>query len=199
MNFYGNSLMKLIDELHRLPGIGKKSAQRIAFHLIGLDDDSVKNFADVILKAKKDIKYCSQCQTLTDKELCIICLNEKRDKSIIMIVEQPQDMSAYERTKEYKGVYHVLHGAISPMNNVSPSDLKIKELLKRLSDDNVVEIIIATNPNVEGEATAMYLSKLIKPLSIKVTRIAHGVPIGGDIEYIDEITLSRALEYRTIM
>lgn len=191
--------MKLIDELHKLPGIGKKSAQRIAFHLIGLDDDSVKNFTDVILKAKSDIKYCNECQTLTDKQLCIICSNEKRDKSIIMIVEQPQDMSAYERTKEYKGVYHVLHGAISPMNNVSPSDLKIKELLKRLSDDNVVEIIIATNPNVEGEATAMYLSKLIKPLSIKVTRIAHGVPIGGDIEYIDEITLSRALEYRTIM
>ncbi len=196
MNFYGNDLTKLINELGSLPGIGRKSAQRLAFHIIALDSEKVNSLAQAILDAKSNIKYCSICQNITDSEICHICSDEKRDKSIIMVVEDPRDMAAYEKTREFKGYYHVLHGLISPMNGVAPTDIKIRELLERLASDNIKEVIIATNPNIEGEATALYISKLIKLVGIKVTRIAQGVPIGGDIEYVDEVTLSRALDGR---
>ncbi len=196
MNFYGNDLTRLIEELGSLPGIGHKSAQRLAFHIIALDSEKVNSLSQAILDAKNNIRYCSICQNITDSSECHICTDDKRDKSVIMVVEDPRDMAAYEKTREFKGYYHVLHGLISPMNGVAPSDIKIKELLGRLADDYVKEVIIATNPNIEGEATALYISKLIKGLGIKVTRIAQGVPIGGDIEYVDEITLSRALDGR---
>ncbi len=196
MNFYGNDLTRLIEELGSLPGIGHKSAQRIAFHIISLDKERVNSIASAITSAKENIKYCSICQNITDMDPCHICSDQKRDKSIIMVVEDPRDMAAYEKTREFKGYYHVLHGLISPMNGVSPDDIKIKELLTRLNDDNVEEVIVATNPNIEGEATALYISKLIKGIGVKVTRIAQGVPIGGDIEYVDEVTLSRALDGR---
>ncbi len=196
MNFYGNDLTKLIEELGSLPGIGHKSAQRIAFHIISLDFEKVNSLATSITNAKANIKYCSICQNITDSDPCHICDDEKRDKSLLMVVEDPRDMAAYEKTREYKGYYHVLHGLISPMNGVSPNDIKIKELITRLNDDDIEEVIIATNPNIEGEATALYISKLIKGIGIKVTRIAQGVPIGGDIEYVDEVTLSRALDGR---
>ncbi len=196
MNFYGNDLTKLIEELGSLPGIGHKSAQRIAFHIIDLDSEKVSSLSQAILNAKNNIKYCSICQNITDSNPCHICNDEKRDKSIIMVVEDPRDMAAYEKTREFKGYYHVLHGLISPMNGIAPSDIKIKELLDRLASDDVKEVIVATNPNIEGEATALYISKLIKTLGVKVTRIAQGVPIGGDIEYVDEVTLSRALDGR---
>lgn len=196
MNFYGNDLTKLIEELRALPGVGYKSAQRIAFHIISLDTENVNSLSQAILNAKNNIKYCSICQNITDNDPCHICCDDKRDKSIIMVVEDPRDMAAYEKTREYKGYYHVLHGLISPMHGISPNDIKIKELLSRLSNDDVKEVIVATNPNIEGEATAIYISKLIKGLGVKVTRIAQGVPIGGDIEYVDEVTLSRALEGR---
>ncbi len=196
MNFYGNDLTRLIEELGGLPGIGHKSAQRIAFHIISMDSNRVHSLASAIVNARENIKYCSVCQNITDTDPCHICDDDKRDKSLIMVVEDPRDMAAYEKTREYKGYYHVLHGLISPMNGISPDDIKIKELLTRLNDDNVKEVIVATNPNIEGEATALYISKLIKGLGIKVTRIAQGVPIGGDIEYVDEVTLSRALDGR---
>ncbi len=196
MNFYGNDLTKLIEELGSLPGIGHKSAQRIAFHIISLDREKVTSLSEAIVNAKDNIKYCSICQNITDSDPCHICVDTKRDKSLLMVVEDPRDMAAYEKTREFKGFYHVLHGLISPMNGISPNDIKIKELLSRLSDDLIKEVIIATNPNVEGEATALYISKLIKGTGIKVTRIAQGVPIGGDIEYVDEVTLSRALDGR---
>jgi len=196
MNFYGESLTNLIEELSKLPGIGRKSAQRLAFYIIGMEEPRVENLSKIILDAKRNIKYCETCQTLTDKSPCDICSNYKRDRETIMVVEDPRDMLAYERTKEYNGLYHVLHGSFSPIMGISIDDLKIKELVERLQKETVKEIIVATNPNAEGEATASYLSKLIKPLGVKVTRIAHGVPIGGDIEYIDEVTLSRALEGR---
>ena len=199
MNFYGNPITRLIEELSRLPGIGNKSAQRLAFHLINLPEEKVNNLANAIVDAKQKINYCSICQNITDKDPCQVCDNDKRDKKTIMVVEDPRDMAAYEKTREFKGVYHILHGCISPMNGVSPNDLRIKELIIRLEENSIDEIIIATNPNVEGEATAMYISKLIKPLGVKVTRIAHGVPVGGDLEYVDEITLSRALEGRREM
>lgn len=199
MNYYGVTITNLIEELRRLPGLGGKSAQRLAFHIINMPQDRVMALANAITEAKEKIKYCSKCCNLTDEDPCHICSNVKRDQSIIMVVEDPRDMAAYERTKEFKGLYHVLQGAISPMNGVSPNDLKLKELINRLKDDNVKEIILATNPNVEGEATAMYISKLIKPIGVKVTRIAHGVPVGGDLEYVDEVTLSRALEGRREM
>ncbi len=196
MNYYGDTLTKLIEELGSLPGIGGKSAQRLAFHIINMDDSKANALANAILNSKKNIKYCSKCYNITDNDPCHICGNVKRDHSIIMVVEDPRDMAAYERTGEYSGLYHVLHGSISPMNGIGPNDIKVKELVLRLSDDTVEEVIIATNPNVEGEATSMYISKLLKPQGIKVTRIAHGVPVGGDIEYVDEVTLSRALEGR---
>jgi len=199
MNYYGNPITKLIEELASLPGIGGKSAQRLAFHIINMSEERVKSLANSILDAKLNVKYCSICCNLTDEDPCPVCSNTKRNKSIIMVVEDPRDMAAYEKTKEFNGLYHVLHGAISPMLGVGPQDIKIKELLERLNSDDVEEIILATNPNVEGEATAMYINRLIKPLGIKVTRIANGVPVGGDLEYVDEVTLSRALEGRREM
>lgn len=199
MNYYGNKITKLIEELSRLPGIGGKSAQRIAFYIINMPLENAEALSQSIIDAKNNIKYCSCCCNLTDNDPCYICSNDKRNKNIIMVVEDPRDMAAYEKTKDYNGLYHVLHGAISPLNGISPQDLKIKELLNRLHDNKIEEVILATNPNIEGEATAMYISKLIKPLGIKVTRIAHGVPVGGDLEYVDEVTLSKALEGRQIM
>ncbi len=195
MNYYGNPMTRLIEELAALPGIGGKSAQRLAFHIIHMPRDEVAGLSGAILEAKDKVRYCSVCCNLTEEELCPICSNLKRDHSVIMVVEDPRDMAAYERTKEFHGVYHVLHGAISPMTGVTPQDIRIKELVTRM-DDSVREVILATNPNVEGEATAMYISKLLKPLGVMVTRIANGVPVGGDLEYVDEITLSRALEGR---
>lgn len=196
MNFYGDPITRLIEKFASLPGIGRKSAQRLAFHVIGMDEKEVQELADAILSAKKDVKYCSVCCNLTDGDICPVCSSAKRDKKTIMVVENPRDLAAYERTKEYNGVYHVLHGAISPMSGITPSDIKLKELLERIQNDTPQEIILATNPTVEGEATAMYISKLIKPLGIKVTRIANGVPVGGDLEYVDQVTLARALEGR---
>lgn len=198
--YYGDKMVALIEELSRLPGIGSKSAQRLAFHIISLPMEKVEKLAEALVSAKKNINYCEKCCTITDDRLCPICKDEMRSNSHqIMVVEDPRDMAAYEKTKEYKGLYHILHGAISPMMGVGPSDIKIKELLERIQKEEVQEVIIATNPNIEGEATAMYISKLLKPLGIKTTRIAHGVPVGGDLEYVDEITLSRALEGRREM
>ena len=189
-------ITRLIEKFASLPGIGRKSAQRLAFYVIGMEEEKVKDLADAIISAKRDVKYCSVCCNLTDTDVCPVCSSPKRDSKTIMVVENPRDMAAYEKTKEYNGVYHVLHGAISPMAGISPSDIKLKELLERIQKDTPNEIILATNPNVEGEATAMYISKLIKPLGIKVTRIANGVPVGGDLEYVDQVTLTRALEGR---
>ena len=199
MNYYGNQMTNLIEELSKLPGIGGKSAQRLAFYIINLPEEKVTALSSAIVQAKKNIKYCSVCYNLSDTAECSVCKSEKRNRRIIMVVEDPRDMAAYEKTKEFKGLYHVLHGAISPLNSVSPNDLKIKELLQRLNDYEVEEVIIATNPNIEGEATAMYINKLLKPLGIIVTRIAHGVPVGGDLEFVDEVTLLRALEGRREM
>jgi recombination protein RecR len=195
MNYYGNPVTRLIEELAALPGIGGKSAQRLAFHIIHMPRDEVAALSEAILEARDKVRYCSVCCNLTEEEICPVCANSKRDHSVIMVVEDPRDMAAYERTKEFHGVYHVLHGAISPMTGVTPQDIRMKELVSRM-DDTVKEVILATNPNVEGEATAMYISKLLKPFGVKVTRIANGVPVGGDLEYVDEITLSRALEGR---
>lgn len=200
MNYYGNHITKLIEEFSGLPGIGRKSAQRLAFYIINMPKEKSLALASAIVEARENVKYCSVCCNLTDDDPCPICSNLKRDHKTIMIVEDPRDMAAYERTKQYHGLYHILHGAISPMLGISPKELKIKELLDRLQkDDSVEEVILATNPNVEGEATAMYISRLLKPLQIKVTRIANGVPVGSDLEYVDEITLSRALEGRREM
>ena len=196
MNYYGDPVTNLIEELRRLPGVGSKLAQRLAFHIINMPKEKVYKLSDTIKYARDNIKYCSVCCNLSDSDPCPICSSTKRNKEVIMVVEDPRDMAAYERTKEFKGVYHILHGAISPMTGIAPSDLKIRELISRLSDESIKEVILATNPNVEGEATAIYISKLIKPLGVKVTRIANGVPVGGDLEYVDEITLSRALEGR---
>lgn len=196
MDLYSGHINKLIDELAGLPGIGSKSAQRLAFHLINMPQDKVKRLARTILDAKENVRYCSECYTLTDNEVCPVCANPKRDHSTIMVVENSRDLAAYEKTGKYEGVYHVLHGAISPMLGIGPGDIKLKELIKRL-EGNVSEVIIATNSSLEGETTAMYIGKLIKPTGIKVTRIASGVPVGGDLEYIDEVTLLRALEGRT--
>ncbi|MBR5468639.1 MAG: recombination protein RecR, partial [Firmicutes bacterium] len=181
------------------PGIGGKSAQRLAFHIINMPEEKVKDLSRVIVEAKQNVRYCEKCCNLTDSNICPVCANPSRNAKAIMVVESPRDMAAYERTREFNGVYHVLHGAISPMTGIGPQDIKIKELLARISEDEPEEIILATNPNVEGEATAMYISRLIKPMGIKVTRIANGVPVGGDLEYIDDVTLSRALEGRREM
>ena len=196
MDIYSGHMNKLIEQLSRLPGVGAKSAQRLAFHIINMPKEEVEGLASAMTDAKAHIKYCKECFTLTDDEICPICANEKRDHSTIMVVEQTRDMAAYEKTGKYEGVYHVLHGAISPMLGIGPSDIKLKELMKRLEGD-VQEVIIATNSSLEGETTAMYVSRLIKPTGIKVTRIASGVPVGGDLEYIDEVTLLRALDGRT--
>lgn len=195
MNLYGGQINKLIEELESLPGIGSKSAQRLAFHLIGMPEEKVERIANTMISARKNVRYCSCCFTLTDSEVCPICSNPARDKSIIMVVETSRDLAAYEKTGRFEGVYHVLHGAISPMLGIGPNDIKLKELIKRLEGD-VKEVIVATNSSLEGETTAMYISKLIKPIGIKVSRIASGVPVGGDLEYIDEVTLLRALEGR---
>lgn len=196
MDYYGSQISKLIEELAALPGVGAKTAQRLAFHIINMPEERAEGLANAIMDAKHNIRYCSVCQTLTDKDVCNICSDTERDHKQIMVVENVRDLVAYEKTSRYKGVYHVLHGAISPMLGIGPNDIRIKELLIRLQQD-VDEVIIATNSSLEGEATAMYLSKLIKPTGIKVTRIASGVPVGGDLEYIDEVTLLRALDGRT--
>ena len=196
MDYYSNQISKLIEELSCLPGIGTKSASRLAFHLIHMPVEEVKRLADTMVEARENVRYCSECYTLTDLELCPICRNDGRDHKTIMVVETTRDLAAYEKTGKYEGVYHVLHGAISPMLGIGPEDIKLKELMERLRGD-VDEVIIATNSSLEGETTAMYISKLIKPTGIKVSRIASGVPVGGDLEYIDEVTLLRALEGRT--
>lgn len=195
MDYYSGYINQLIEQLSHLPGIGVKTAQRLAFHIMNMPADQAKRLADSITEAKSHVQYCKCCQTLTDKELCPICANVKRDHSVIMVVETTQDLAAYEKTGKYDGVYHVLHGAISPMLGIGPDDIRLKELMQRLQGD-VSEVIVATNSSLEGETTAMYISKLIKPTGIKVSRIASGVPVGGDLEYIDEITLLRALEGR---
>ncbi len=195
MDYYSKQISKLIDELSSLPGIGSKTAQRLAFHILDLPDEKAQRLADTIVEAKSNVRYCRTCYTLTDSDECPICKNPSRDHKTIMVVENPRDLAAYEKTGKYDGVYHVLHGAISPMLGIGPDDIRLKELIKRLEGD-VNEVIIATNSGLEGETTAMYISKLIKPTGIKVSRIASGVPVGGDLEYIDEVTLLRALEGR---
>jgi len=197
VDLYSGYINKLIDELAALPGIGNKSAQRLAFHIIGMSSARVNRLAETIRNAKEHVTFCKVCQNLTDEEICPICRNPSRDNSVIMVVENPRDLAAYERTGRYNGLYHVLHGAISPMLGVGPGDIRLKELLERLRGEEVREVIIATNSSLEGETTAMYISKLVKPTGIKVTRIASGVPVGGDLENIDEVTLLRALEGRT--
>ena len=196
MEQYAAPINQLIEEMSKLPGIGRKTAQRLAFHILDMRNDDVVKLAQSIVDAKKYIKFCSICGNMTDKDPCSICSNVKRDESVICVVEDARDVAAMERTREFKGYYHVLHGTISPIDGIGPDDINIKGLIKRL-DENVVEIILATNPTIEGEATAMYISRLVKPMGIKVTRIAHGIPIGGDIEYTDEVTLVKALEGRT--
>ena len=196
MDLYSSEISKLIEELSALPGIGAKSAQRLAFHIINMPEEQVESLSSAISTAKKNVKYCKCCYTLTDEDICPICRDESRDHKTIMVVENTRDLVAYEKTQKYEGVYHVLHGAISPMLGIGPNDIKLKELMVRLEQD-VDEVIIATNSSLEGETTAMYISKLIKPTGIKVTRIASGVPVGGDLEYIDEVTLLRALQGRT--
>ncbi|MBQ3061219.1 MAG: recombination protein RecR [Lachnospiraceae bacterium] len=195
MDYYGNQITKLIEELSKLPGIGSKSAGRLAFHIINMPKEQVEALSGAIVSAKNNVRYCSECFTLTDNEFCPICASEKRNHKVIMVVENSRDLAAYEKTGKFDGVYHVLHGAISPLLGIGPADIKLKELMVRLEKD-VDEVIIATNSSLEGETTAMYISKLIKPTGIKVTRIASGVPVGGDIEYVDEVTLLRALEGR---
>ncbi len=189
-------LAKLIEHFRALPGIGSKTAVRLAYHVLDMDVEQARALAGAIIEAKEKIGYCNTCFNLSDRNPCSICSSEDRDHSVICVVEQPQDVAAMERMRDFKGVYHVLHGAISPLEGVGPENLKIKELLTRLSDSEVKEIIMATNPNVEGEATAMYIARLLKPMGIKVTRIAHGLPVGGDLEYADEVTLSKAMENR---
>lgn len=196
MDYYSRQISRLIESLAALPGIGVKSAQRMAFHILSMPQQEVEQLADSIIEAKRKVRYCKQCCTLTDEEICPICRNKNRDPKVIMVVENPRDLAAYEKTGKFEGVYHVLHGAISPMLCIGPSDIRLKELMQRLQGE-VEEVIIATNSSLEGETTAMYISKLIKPTGIKVTRIASGVPVGGDLEYIDEVTLLRALEGRT--
>ncbi len=198
MAYYAAPLSKLIEQFERLPGIGHKTAQRLAFFMLGQSDEQAKEFASAIMDAKKSMHTCRVCQNLTDGEVCDICRNPSRNHSVICVVENPRDVVAFERTQDYNGVYHVLHGVISPMDGIGPDTLKIKELLKRVGGEPPVsEIIMATNPDVEGEATAMYISRLLKPMGVRVTRIAYGIPVGGDLEYADEVTLSRALEGRS--
>ena len=197
MNLYSGPINRLIDELAALPGIGEKTAQRLAFHIINQPKDRVARMAQALTEAREKVHFCKDCLTLTDDELCPVCANEKRDHTTVMVVENVRDLAAYEKTGRFDGVYHVLHGAIAPMSGIGPSDIHIRELVERTGRDDIKEVILATNSSLEGETTAMYISKLLKPAGVKVTRIASGVPVGGDLEYIDEITLTRALEGRT--
>lgn len=194
--FYPEPLAKLIDSFSRLPGIGPKTAGRLAFHVLRMKEDDVMDFAKALVNVKRNLHYCSVCCNITDTDPCRICQDKSRDGSIICVVQEPKDLVAMERTKEFNGYYHVLHGAISPMEGIGPDEIRIADLLKRLSDEQVQELILATNPNIEGEATAMYISRLVRPFGLKVTRIAHGLPVGGDLEYADEVTLTKALEGR---
>ena len=196
MQQYALPIANLIDQLSKLPGIGRKTAQRLAFFILEMETLEAEKISEAILEAKEKIKLCSICQNLTDIDPCMICQNVNRDKAIICVVEGAKDIMAIEKSREYTSQYHVLHGVISPMDNIGPSDIKVKELLNRLADDRVKEVILATNPTVEGEATALYISRLIKPLGVRVSRIAHGIPVGGDLEYFDEVTLSKAMENR---
>ncbi|MBR2916489.1 MAG: recombination protein RecR [Clostridia bacterium] len=196
MDYYVTPLQNLIEEFEKLPGIGSKTARRLAYHIVNLPKEKTDKFAKAIIEAKSKIKYCSVCQNFSEEDLCPLCQSEQRDKSIICVVESPKDVLQMEKTNEFKGLYHVLHGAISPMENIGPDDIKIKELMSRISGGEVKEIIMATNPNLEGETTAMYISKLAKPFGVKVTRIAHGIPVGGELEFADEVTLSKALQWR---
>ena len=196
MQFFPAALQELADQFARLPGVGGKTAQRLAFHVLELPDEEAKAFADAILAAKQTIHTCPVCQNLTDREICPICDNELRDRTIVCVVAEPKDVIAMERSREFRGVYHVLHGVISPLNHVTQDDIKIRELLKRVGEGDVREVIMATNPDTEGEATAMYISRLLRPMEVKVTRLAYGVPVGSQLEYADEVTLSRALEGR---
>ena len=196
MDYYSSQISKLIQELSSLPGIGAKSAQRLAFHILNMPVEQVEELSSAIVDARKNVRYCKECFTLTDDELCPICKDAGRNHKTIMVVEDTRDLAAYEKTGKYEGVYHVLHGAISPMLGIGPDDIRLKELMKRLQTEDIKEVIIATNSSLEGETTAMYISKLIKPTGIRVSRIASGVPVGGDLEYIDEVTLLRALEGR---
>ncbi len=199
MSYYSPSIEKLIESFEKLPSIGHKTAQRLAFYMLDISEEEAKEFTDSIINAKKNLHFCSKCFNISDTDPCNICNNPKRDEGIICVVEDVRDVIAMERTHEFNGVYHVLHGSISPMNGIGPDNIKIKELLTRIMDGNIKEIILATNPRVEGEATSMYISKLVKPLGVKVTRIARGIPVGGDLEYTDEITLTKALEGRSEM
>lgn len=196
MNYNIVPLNELINQFSRLPGIGKKTAQRLAYSILEQPPERAKAFAEALINAREKIHFCAVCQSLTDLDVCQICSDERRDKSVVCVVEDPRDVMAFERTREFNGVYHVLHGVISPLDNIGPDKLRIKELMTRLSDGTVKEIIMATNPTVEGEATASYISRLVKPMGIKVTRLAYGIPVGGDLEYADEYTLARALEGR---
>ena len=196
MQIYTEPINKLIEEFSKLPGVGRKTAQRLAFHIINMNDNDVESLSNAILDAKREIKYCSICCNITDKDPCSMCSNKNRDSQVICVVEDPRDVAAMERTKEFKGQYHVLNGVISPMDGIGPDMIKIRELITRLANQDVKEIIMATNPTIEGEATAMYIARLVKPMGIKVTRIAHGLPVGGDLEYADEVTISKALEGR---
>lgn len=197
MAYYAAPLSKLIEQFERLPGIGRKTAQRLAFFVLNGSKDQAEEFAKAIIDAKMRMHYCKECQNLTDGDVCEICSNPARDRTVICVVEEPRDVVAFERTRDFSGLYHVLHGVISPMDGVGPEQLKIKELLRRVNDNKVSEVIMATNPDVEGEATAMYVSRLLKPLGVKVTRIAYGLPAGGELEYADEVTLLKALEGRS--
>ncbi|RKD28804.1 recombination mediator RecR [Thermohalobacter berrensis] len=196
MEYFASPVARLIEEFSKLPGVGKKTAQRLAFYVLNMDKNEAVSLANAIVNAKEKIKYCNICSNLTDGDICYICRDKRRDQTTICVVEDPRDIIAMEKTKEYKGLYHVLHGSISPMDGIGPEDIRIKELLHRIQGSDVKEVILATNPTIEGEATAMYISKLLKPMGIKTTRIAHGIPVGGDLEYADEVTLSRALEGR---
>lgn len=199
MSFFPSSLENLIDKFASLPGVGKKSAQRLAFHILSLPEVEARSFAEAIISAKQSVHCCKVCQNLTEGEVCSICSSDRRDKSVICVVSEPRDVLSIERGREYNGTYHVLHGVLSPMNHVGPDDIRIKELLVRAADEEVEEIIMATNPDTEGEATAMYISRLLKPFNIKVSRLAYGIPVGSNLEFADDATLNRAIEGRTLM
>ena len=196
MEYYSSQISQLVEQLASLPGIGAKTAQRLAFHILSLPEEEALKFADAIVDAKKNIHCCTICQNLTDQETCSICASPKRDQSTICVVAQPRDVLSFERSREYNGVYHVLHGVLSPMNHIGPDDIRIQELIKRVADGGITEVIMATNPDTEGEATAMYIARLLKPFEVKVTRLAYGIPVGGHLEFADDATLARALEGR---